>query len=547
MESRCKTLKRKRSTMEFCPRIANELMLKEIQKGSSSKNTVSSPLSINAVLNMLVAGSTGDTLKQMLASLGSKNVDEINSKSRQMMAMLPCGGGSSENVGDGPIVTMINGAWADQHFPLVPKYKEEVLKGIFKCEANNVDFATKVKITRTSILLKFHVFILDNVMCTQADQVVDEINSWANTASRGLIKNILQCGSVPIDTTLILANGLYFKGLWDYPYKFEASRTKNRKFYLLNGDNVSVPFMTSYEKYYYGAFDGFKVLKIPYQSRQNNNFSMYFFLPDERDGLQNLLGKFNSDSRFLNEEHFELKKETLEEFWIPKFKFSFDFDVSEVMDDMGESLSIIKNPRDLSKMVQNSEDVPFFILNMFQKAYIEVDENGTEAAAINFMTLRGGGCWPPPGVKCVSFVADHPFIFMIREERSGLVFFTGAVVNPIQEGCAIERLSFARSRDQEWESIGMAKRGEAVLSALASALASGKEATMTEFYSPKCRLCNSLLKFMLEMQNRNSEWLNIVMADAENDKWLLGVLSLGSLLVMFPPFYLFRGSTQVSE
>ncbi|XP_058220826.1 uncharacterized protein LOC131331037 [Rhododendron vialii] len=64
------------------------------------------------------------------------------------------------------------------------------------------------------------------------------------------------------------------------------------------------------------------------------------------------------------------------------------------------------------------------------------------------------------------------------------------------------------------------ERGEAELSALASALASGKEATVIEFYSPKCRLCNSLLKFVLEMQNRNSEWLNIVMADAENDKWL---------------------------
>ncbi|KAI8549842.1 hypothetical protein RHMOL_Rhmol06G0056600 [Rhododendron molle] len=385
--------------MEFCTRVANELMLKEIQKGSG-KNVLSSPLSINTVLNMVVAGTTGDTLKLMLGFLGSESVDEIISKSTHIAAVL--------REDDGLILTMINGAWVNQRFPLVPKYKE-VLKAIFRSEANNVDFATK------------------------ADQLVDEINSWANTASRGLIKNILQRGSVPIDTTLILANGLYFKGLWDYPYKFEAWSTTNRKFYLLNGDNVSVPFMTSYKEYYYGAFDGFKVLKIPYQSRQNNNFSMYFFLPDERDGLQNLLGKFNSDSGFLNEEHFELKKETLEEFWIPKFKFSFDFDVSEVMDDMGESLSIIKNPRDLSEMVQNSENVPFFILNMFQKAYIEVDENGTEAAAITRMRLRVGSCWPPPGVKCVSFVADHPFVFMIREERSGLVFFTGAVVNPIQE------------------------------------------------------------------------------------------------------------------
>ncbi|KAF7140370.1 hypothetical protein RHSIM_Rhsim06G0045200 [Rhododendron simsii] len=429
--------------MESCTQITNQLMLKGIEKGVS-KNVVSSPLSINAVLNMLVAGLTGDSLKQMLGFLGSKNVDEINSKSRQMMAML--------RGGDGPVFTMVNGAWADQRFPLVPKYKEEVLKGIFKCEANNVDFQTK------------------------ANQVVDEINLWADAASRGLIKNILQRGSVPIDTTLIFANGLYFKGIWEN--KFDPVRTRDRKFYLLNGDNVSVPFMSDIiEKYYYGAFDGFKVLKKPYASRQPNNFSMYFFLPDERDGLQNLLGKFNSDSGFLNEEYFELTKERLEEFWIPKFKFSFDFDFSEVMDDMGESLSIIKNPRDLSEMVHNSEDVPFFTLNMLQKAYIAVDENGTEASA--YAQLRGGGAPPPSGCR---FVADHPFVFMIREERSG-----------------------------QFSSV------EIELRALVSVLASGKEATVIGFYSPKCRLCHTLLKFVLEVEKRNSESLNIVMADAEND------------------------------
>ncbi|KAF7140006.1 hypothetical protein RHSIM_Rhsim06G0045700 [Rhododendron simsii] len=394
--------------MEFCTRVAYELMLKEIQKGSS-RNVVSSPLSINTVLNMVVAGTTGNTLKQMLAFLGSKSIDEIISKSRHIAAVLRGCGESSENVGDGPILTMINGAWVDQCFPLVPKYKEEVLKSIFKCEANNVDFQTK------------------------ANEVVDEINSWVDIASRGLIKNILQRGSVPRDTIVILTNGLYFKGIWDSHYKFNPWLTKDRKFYLLNGDNVSVPFMSSIENYYYGAFDGFKVLKIPYQSCQSNNLSMYFFLPDERDGLQNLLGKFNSDFGFLNEEYFKLTKETLDEFWIPKFNFSYNFDVSKVMDDMGKSLSIIVNPRDLFEMVQNSGDVPFFLLNMFQKAYIKVDENGTEAAAFTLSGMRAGGCWPPPGVKCASFVADHPFVFMIREERSGLVFFIGAVVSPIQE------------------------------------------------------------------------------------------------------------------
>ncbi|KAE9450710.1 hypothetical protein C3L33_17395, partial [Rhododendron williamsianum] len=393
--------------MEFCTRIANQLMLKQIQNGFG-KNIVSSPLSINAVLNMVVAGSTGGTLKRMLGFLGSKNVDVINSKSRKMMAVAAaCDGRSSENVDNGPILTIVNGAWVDQLFPLVPKYKEEILKGIFKCEAGNVDFRTK------------------------ANQVVDEINSWANTASRGLIKEILQRGSVPPNTTLILANGLYFKGIWDSGYKFDARWTENRKFYLLDGSSVLVPFMTSSKSYYYGAFDGFKVLKIPYQSRQPDTFSMYFFLPDEQDGLQNLIGKFNSDAGFMNGEYFELRKETLEEFWIPKFKFSFDFDVSKVMDDMGESLSIIANPRDLSEMVHNSEDVPFFTLNLFQKAYIEVDEKGTKAAAITKMSFMLTCARRQPKIKRYNFVADQPFLFMIREERSGLIFFSGAVLNPI--------------------------------------------------------------------------------------------------------------------
>ncbi|KAI8549834.1 hypothetical protein RHMOL_Rhmol06G0056200 [Rhododendron molle] len=122
--------------MEFCTRIGNQLMLQKIYQKGFSKNIVSSPLSINVVLNMVVAGSTGSTLKRMLGFLGSKNVDEIHSKSRKMMAM-------TANSSDGPILNIVNGAWVDQRFPLVPKYKEEVLKGIFKCEANNVDFRTK--------------------------------------------------------------------------------------------------------------------------------------------------------------------------------------------------------------------------------------------------------------------------------------------------------------------------------------------------------------------------------------------------------------------
>ncbi|KAF7141106.1 hypothetical protein RHSIM_Rhsim06G0044800 [Rhododendron simsii] len=384
--------------MEFCTRIANQLMLQKIYQKGFSKNIVSSPLSINVVLNMVVAGSKGSTLKRMLSFLRYKSVDEIHSKSRKMMAM-------AANGGNGPILNMVNGAWVDQRFPLVPKYKTEVLKGIFKCEANNVDFRTK------------------------ANEVVNEINSWANTASRGLIPTILE--SVSPETVLTLANGIYFKGIWHSDYEFVARWTTERKFYLPDGTSVLVPFMTSRNDYYYGSFDGCKVLKIPYQSGGPNRFAMYFFLPDERDGLRNLLAKFDSDYGFLNQENFKLRKENLDEFWIPKFKFSFGFDVSEVMDNMGQSSSFITNPRDLSEMMHNSEHAPGINTNIIQKAYIEVDEKGTEAAAITCTGIVG--CAMPQPKKSYCFVADHPFLFMIKEEMSGLVLFTGAVLNPIQK------------------------------------------------------------------------------------------------------------------
>ncbi|KAH7848780.1 hypothetical protein Vadar_007718 [Vaccinium darrowii] len=390
--------------MEFCTRIANQLMLKRIQNGFN-KNIVSSPLSINAVLNMVTAGSTGHTLEHMLGLLGSKNVDEVNAKSRKMMAVTK-GGGSSKDVNDGPILTMVNGAWVNQRYPLVAKYKEEILKGIFNGEAKNVDFGAK------------------------ANQVVDEINSWANTASRGLIKNILQHGFISEETIFVLANGLYFKGIWHSDYKFDEWSTENRMFYLLNGSTALVPFMTSNENYYCGSFDGFKVLQIPYQTRQANYFSMYFFLPDERDGLQDLLAKFDSNSGFLNPEYFKLTKAKLNEFWIPKFKFSFDFNILKVMHDMGESLSL--NPSDLSDMMHNSGDAPFFNPKFFQKAYIEVNEKGTEAAAITCLT-NIDCLLISSRIKSFDFVADHPFVFMIREQKSGLVLFTGAVMNPLQE------------------------------------------------------------------------------------------------------------------
>ncbi|XP_058181080.1 serpin-ZX-like [Rhododendron vialii] len=143
-----------RSRMELCTRMVKQLLLKEVEKGNH-ENLVLSPLSIDVVLNMVAAGSRGRTLEKMLDLLGSKNIDEIKSQSLEMMAVAT-GDQYLNNGDDEPILCLVNRAWFDQRFTLKPSYKEDVLEGVYGCEAKKVDFVTR------------------------GNEVVDEINSWAH-------------------------------------------------------------------------------------------------------------------------------------------------------------------------------------------------------------------------------------------------------------------------------------------------------------------------------------------------------------------------------
>ncbi|XP_059623401.1 serpin-ZXA-like [Cornus florida] len=203
---------------------------------------------------------------------------------------------------------------------------------------------------------------------------------------------------------------------------------RDRDFHLLNGEKVSTPFMTSMNYQFFGSFDGFKLVKIPYQKGEDGRqFSMSIFLPNERDGLQSLIQQFESNNWFLH--HLsELRKVELDAFWIPKFKFPHKMDAKKTIKELGltrpfkyhEELTVISNTKGL------------VFSEIFQTCYIEVNEEGTEAAAAAYMgklLCRSGYMAPKP-----TFVADHPFIFMSREESFGVVLFTGAVINPLLKG-----------------------------------------------------------------------------------------------------------------
>lgn len=253
--------------------------------------------------------------------------------------------------------------------------------------------------------------------------MANEVNSWAEKETNGLVKDLLPPGSVDSSTRLIFANALYFKGAWNE--KFDSSITKDYDFHLLDGRSIRVPFMTSRKNQFIRAFDGFKVLGLPYkQGEDKRQFTMYFFLPETKDGLLALAEKLASESGFL-ERKLPNNKLEVGDFRIPRFKISFGFEASNVLKELGVVLPF--SVGGLTEMVDSPVGQNLCVSNIFHKSFIEVNEEGTEAAAATSATIRLRSAMLPTKID---FVADHPFLFLIREDLTGTVLFIGQVLDP---------------------------------------------------------------------------------------------------------------------
>jgi serpin B len=260
-------------------------------------------------------------------------------------------------------------------------------------------------------------------MILKAIEVTKEVNLWAEKETNGIIKELLPQGSVDNLTRLIFANALYFKGAWSNP--FPDWMTSKYDFHLLNGSSVKVPFMTTNLDQFIRAFDGFKVLRLPYkQGKDELNFSMYIFLPNAKDGLSALVEKVASDFELLDH-MLPSNRVRVGGFKIPKFKFAYGLETSRMLKDLGVILPFSSGG--LTKMVDSLEGQNLSVSNIFHKSFIEVNEKGTVAAAASGALVAM--CIP----SGVDFIADHPFLFLIREDSTQTILFAGQVLNPLSE------------------------------------------------------------------------------------------------------------------
>jgi serpin B len=225
---------------------------------------------------------------------------------------------------------------------------------------------------------------------------------------------------------VVLGNALYFNGTWKE--KFNPLFTKTNTFHLIDGGTIKTPFMSSSGRQFISVHEGFKVLKLPYkQGRDWRQFSFYIFLPDNsNDGLLNLSTKLSSEPDFLNQ-HIPMEKVQVDDFRIPKFNISMEFQFSDIFQNLGLVLPF-KMTGDFSEMVDSPQGEKYYVSEIVHKCFVEVNEEGTEAAAASAAILVGCGSWMG---KPIDFVADHPFLFLIREDTSGVVLFMGLLLNPL--------------------------------------------------------------------------------------------------------------------
>jgi serine protease inhibitor len=353
------------------------------QKG----NLFFSPESISTALAMTYAGARGETATQMATTL------HFTLPPAQLHPAMGALLKSLNAPHDNYQLSVANALWAQQGYHFLDPFLS-LLKTDYDAGLQQVDFKGATETARTTI------------------------NRWVEEKTQDKIKDLLQPGALRADTRLVLTNAIYFKGNWET--QFDKAATKDEDFYLSAEQKAPVPLMHREGGFSY--FDGgtFQALEIPYKSKE---LSMVIFLPKERDGLHAL-------EQSLTPEHTQQWMHQLAPVpkvivSLPRYKMTQEFLLSKTLAAMGMPQAF-GSGADFSGMTGKRD---FAISDVIHKAYVDVNEEGTEAAAATAVTMRAMSIRVPTNPPPV-FRADHPFLFFIRDNHSNSILFMGRVADP---------------------------------------------------------------------------------------------------------------------
>lgn len=355
-------------------------------RAAKATNLFFSPSSISAALAMTYAGARGETAEQMAKVLHFRSSEEkLHAAFGDLRRLW-----NAERKQQGYQLNVANRLWGQQSFRFRPEF-QAVTRECYGAELAPVDFARN------------------------AEDARQQINDWVEEQTQGKIRDLIAPGMLDAMTRLVLTNAIYFKGDWTRPFRKES--TQVAPFHLSAGMTADVPLMHQQEPFRFWAGDGLKVLELPYGE---GDLTMLVLLPDETEGLPALEARLTADN--LSRWESTLRKQKVR-VYLPRFTMTSQFELADLLRAMGMTRLFNSREADLSGM---STEEGLSVSAVIHKAFVDVNEEGTEAAAATAVGVRATAMIAQPPV----FRADHPFIFLIRDNRTGSILFLGRLVNP---------------------------------------------------------------------------------------------------------------------
>jgi len=357
-------------------------LLKQIVKEQPDANVFISPFSVSSVLQMAGNGAVGETKLEMQDVLRTAGLPAVslNAAGKDLSEAL----NSQTNV----ILDLANAIWYQEGLRLKPGFVSDS-QDYFSAKLGGVDFGKP--------------------------ESAQTINGWAEKKTRGKIQDVVQFPFPPL-TRVILANAIYFKGKWEHP--FDTNQTRPHVFYLSGGGKEQAPTMWRRDHLFYQQGDDFQAVWLPYAG---GRLRMDLFLPATNSSLQKILADLNSDNwrdkilpRFIDREG------TLA---LPRFKLDYDVELNDPLEALGMKKAFTP-AADFSAMA----DEPLYISAVKQKSFLDVNEEGTEAAAVTTVTMRTTAIFRP--LEPFEMTVDRPFLFVIEDSQTQSILFMGVVCDP---------------------------------------------------------------------------------------------------------------------
>jgi serpin B len=362
------------------------------QQIKGDKNVFFSPYSISLALAMTYAGASGDTAQQMASTLHYTLPQELLHPALNSLdiELSQRGQGAKGKDEQGFRLNIVNAIWGQKGYTFLQDFLDTLAEN-YGAGIRTLDFINAPEPSRITI------------------------NDWVSDQTEDRINDLIPPGAIDAMTRLVLTNAIYFNAAWQYP--FEKDATIDGTFHLLNGSDVTVPMMHQTKSLTYAEGNDYQAVELPYDGRE---LSMVILLPQS--------GQFTAFEGSLDYGKVDVIINSLAsrrvDLTMPKYEFTSQFSLNKTLSDMGMPVAFTADA-DFSGM-DGKRDL--FISAVIHKAFVSVDEAGTEAAAATAIIMRLTSA--PMPEQTINVTLDRPFIFLIRDIQTGAILFLGHVTNP---------------------------------------------------------------------------------------------------------------------